>query len=75
MDKKMAKCRNCTKEVEVEKLTDIEFIHECGWNEAKAKAEARKRKLLREIEEEETKADKDKNKDKDKEKQKSIFGF
>jgi hypothetical protein len=53
---KMKKCRNCGKEVEVDKEGDIEFVHDCGWSEAKARAQVRKQQLLKEVEEDEEKA-------------------
>ncbi len=67
-DKKMKKCRNCGKDVAVDEEESIDFIHDCGWSEAKARAEARKRKLMAEIEEEENKDSKNKG-------GKNIFGW
>ncbi len=69
-DPKMKKCRNCGKDVKVEDEENGEFVHECGWSEAKARAEARKRRLLADIEKEEDAADK-----KNKGGGKNLFGW
>jgi G:T-mismatch repair DNA endonuclease (very short patch repair protein) len=67
-EKKMKKCRNCSKDVAVEDEESINFVHDCGWSESKARAEARRKKLMGEVEEEITKPEK---KDRDK----GIFGW
>jgi len=67
-EKKMKKCRNCGKEVEVDQEQNTEFIHDCGWSESKARAEVRRRQLMSEVEKELSEPEK-------KDKGKGIFGW
>lgn len=72
-DPKMKKCRNCDKDVKVEDEQNFDFVHDCGWSEAKARAEVRKGLLMSQIVEEfKSEAEKGKKKgDKDK----GLFGW